>query len=65
VTERKAYRFMNGAALRYYNPQGWAGTAVTCFTLSSADDWGGCVKHTTGSGQDFQGGKPLQRPLAY
>jgi hypothetical protein len=60
---RNAYRFMNGASLRFYDPQGWTGTAVTCYTLSSADDWGGCTKH--GSAQNFQGGKPLQRPIAY
>ena len=55
---------MNGASLRYYDPAGWTGTAVTCYTLTGADDWGGCTQHDKASGQDFSG-KPLQRPLAY
>jgi hypothetical protein len=62
---REAYRFMNGASLRYYDPQGWTGTTVTCYTLTGADDWGGCTQHDKAGGQNFTGGKPLQRPLAY
>lgn len=58
---RNAYRFMNGASLRFYDPQGWTGTAITCYTLGSADSWGGCTQHNRG--QDFT--KPLQRPLSY
>jgi hypothetical protein len=66
VSTRQAYRFMNGASLRYYDPQGWAGTAVTCYTLGNADDWGGCTQHDKAAGQAFQNPeKPLQRPLAY
>ena len=64
VSTREAYRFMNGASLRYYDPQGWAGTSITCYTLDgNGDDWGGCSQHDKASGQGFS--KPLQRPLAY
>ena len=53
---------MNGAALRFYDPAGWTGTGVKCYTLGSADDWGGCTKHGGGTNTWT---KPLQRPIAY
>lgn len=44
-TARNAYRFTNGASLRYYQPAtNWEG-AGSCFTLASADSWGGCTQH--------------------
>jgi hypothetical protein len=61
---RNAYRFMNGASLRFYDPQGWTGTAVTCYTLSrntTPDSFGSCTKHNRGQGFT----KPLQRPISY
>jgi cytochrome c553 len=58
---RNAYRFMNGASLRYYDPKGWTGTNITCYTLGSADSWGGCTQHNKGTNWT----KPLQRPLTY
>jgi hypothetical protein len=63
-TTRNAYRFMNGASLRFYDPGGWTGTSVTCYTLNSdttPDAWGSCTKHGKGTGFT----KPLQRPLSY
>lgn len=33
---RNPYRFMNGASLRFYEPNGWTGTSVTCYTLNHA-----------------------------
>ncbi len=60
---RNAYRFMNGASLRYYDPEGWSSGIMTCYTLSSADSWGGCTQHDKSSGADFE--RPLQRPLNY
>jgi hypothetical protein len=61
---RNAYRFMNGASLRFYDPGGWSGTAVTCYTLSrntTPDSFGSCTKHNRGQGFS----KPLQRPISY
>jgi hypothetical protein len=61
---RNAYRFMNGAGLRFYDPNGWTGTSVTCYTLSNnttPDSWGACTQHNKGQGLS----KPLQRPLNY
>jgi hypothetical protein len=61
---RNAYRFMNGASLRFYDPNGWTGTSITCYTLSkntTPDSWGACTQH--GGGQGWT--KPLQRPLSY
>ena len=58
---RNAYRFMNGASLRYYDPAGWTGTGITCYTLKNADSWGGCTQHSKGTSWT----KPLQRPLIY
>jgi hypothetical protein len=58
---RNAYRFMNGASLRYYDPKGWTGTSITCYTLGTADSWGGCTQHNKGTNWT----KPLQRPLTY
>jgi hypothetical protein len=61
---RDAYRFMNGAGLRFYDPNGWTGTSITCYTLSNnttPDAWGACTQHNKGQGWN----KPLQRPLNY
>jgi hypothetical protein len=63
VLDRRTYRFMNGASLRYFNPEGWTGTAVTCFTLGTADTFGGCTQHGGKSGAGLT--KPIQRPLSY
>ena len=50
-TNRRAYRFMNGANLRYYAPGTWAsGTDNTCNTLTTVDGFGGCTKHTGAGG---------------
>ncbi len=58
---RNAYRFMNGGGLRFYDPGGWTGTAVTCYTLGSADGYSSCTRHSGGRG----GTKPFSRPLNY
>jgi predicted CxxxxCH...CXXCH cytochrome family protein len=56
----KRYRFMSGAAGRYFQPANpynsatidWTTTTeYGCYTLSAADSWGGCTKHA-GSGTD-------------
>ena len=61
-TNRRAYRFMNGANLRYYAPGTWAsGTDNTCNTLTTVDGFGGCTKHT---GTGFNGSTDA-RPLSY
>jgi mono/diheme cytochrome c family protein len=70
-TVRKAYRFMNGGAQRFYienntqtgsyDPDDWAGTSITCWTISGADDWSSCTQH--GNGYDWTA--PLDRPLRY
>ena len=62
--ERHAYRFMNGASLRYYDPNGWTGSSVTCYTLGSDDSWGGCTQHDQGgSGKPWT--RPVTRPIKY
>jgi predicted CxxxxCH...CXXCH cytochrome family protein len=61
--QRQAYRFMNGANLRYYDPNGWTGSSVTCYTLSSGDSWGGCTQHSPGSGKPWT--RPVQRQIKY
>ena len=58
---RDAYRFMNGASLRFYDPGSWSGTTVTCYTLNTGDAWGDCTQHSGGT--DWT--KSLQRPLNY
>jgi len=63
TSTREAYRFMNGASLRYYDPEGWSTSTFTCYTLGTADSWGGCTQHDKSSGPDFD--RPLQRPIAY
>ena len=61
---REAYRFTNGASMRYYNPMGWTGSSSQCFTISGQDaPWGGCTKH--GGGQSRTKGAPAQRPISY
>src|SRR6266508_1357996 len=34
---RNAYRFTNGASMRYYDPLGWTGTQSQCYTLSTGE----------------------------
>ena len=68
----KRYRFMSGASMRYYNPNGstaypttetpWGATgSVGCYTLGSADQWGSCTKHSGGTTQT----KNRARSLSY
>jgi hypothetical protein len=61
--ERQAYRFMNGASLRYYDPKDWTTGAVTCYTLGADDSWGGCTQHSPGSGKDWT--RSATRDLQY
>ncbi len=60
---REAYRFMNGNSMRFYDPGGWSGTSITCYTLSAnIDGFGGCTKHgNSGAGHT----KPFSRNLSY
>ena len=49
--------------MRYYDAMGWSGSQSECYTLGSRDTpWGGCTKHSGGSGART---KAVQRPLAY
>jgi hypothetical protein len=61
---RQAYRFMNGNSLRYYDPAGWTGTDVTCYTIDGGeeDSFGACSAHSGGRGPWT---KPVQRDLKY
>jgi hypothetical protein len=71
---RQAYRFMNGASLRYYDPNGWNTSSFTCYTLTnsevSGDSWGACSQHGN-SGKTYNrttsstGAGPVQRPIQY
>ena len=61
--QRQAYRFMNGASLRYYDPNGWNTATVTCYTLSSGDSFGGCTQHVPGNGKGWT--RPVQRSIKY
>jgi predicted CxxxxCH...CXXCH cytochrome family protein len=45
---RQAYRFVNGNSMRYYDPVDWVVGTRTCYTLNTADSWGGCTKHGGG-----------------
>jgi predicted CxxxxCH...CXXCH cytochrome family protein len=60
---RRAYRFTNGGALRYYNPNSWVLRESTCYTLSGGDGWSNCTAHTTARGSTRA--KQFQRPLRY
>jgi hypothetical protein len=61
---RAAYRFTNGNSMRYYNPGTWSGGTRTCYTLSTADTWGACTQHGSGtSGTPSAAG--AARPLSY
>ncbi len=66
--QREAYRFMNGANLRYYDPNGWSTASVTCYTLTdseaAADSWGACAQHDKGGGGK-PWTRPVQRPIQY
>jgi predicted CxxxxCH...CXXCH cytochrome family protein len=61
----KRYRFMSGASMRFWNPSGtatpdWTATSGgTCYTLSAADQWGSCTKHSGGTGQTINRGRSL------
>ncbi len=67
---RKAYRFLSGASLRFYDPGTWNQTTQTCWTLNSKapagsggpDSWGGCTQHGTSNGSK---NKAFIRPLTY
>ena len=61
--QRQAYRFTNGASLRYFDPNGWNTATFTCYTLSSADSFGSCTKHGPGSGTTFS--RPVVRDIQY
>lgn len=61
-TARNAYRFTNGASLRYYQPAtNWEGPG-SCYTLGTADSWGGCTQHGRSSASGMT--VPL-RPVSY
>jgi predicted CxxxxCH...CXXCH cytochrome family protein len=59
---RQAYRFTNGASLRFYDPGVWDTTAQNCYTLSTADTYGGCTQHGRNAGTKS---KLFTRPLNY
>lgn len=65
-SDRNAYRFMNGAGLRFFDPvsANWNDTSINCFTLSNSttDSWGDCTQHNKGKSN---WSKPLSRPLTY
>jgi hypothetical protein len=74
-TQREAYRFMNGASLRYYDPNGWSTATFTCYTLAdgevAGDAWGACAQHDPGSGKTYgraateNDAGPVQRDIQY
>jgi hypothetical protein len=50
--------------MRYYNPGTWSGGTRSCYTLSTADTWGGCTQH--GSGRSATAPvSDAARPLSY
>ncbi len=49
-TPHEAYRFMNGNSMRFFDPQGWTGASVSCYTLANGDEFGGCTKHSGAAG---------------
>ena len=61
--QRQAYRFTNGASLRYFDPEGWNTATFTCYTLSSADSFGSCTQHGPGNGKQFT--RPVVRDIQY
>ncbi len=66
LTQRNAYRFMNGDSMRYYDPNDWQSTVNRgCYTLSSGntDTWGGCTVHSGGIYRTNM--PPANRNLAY
>jgi hypothetical protein len=69
IGTRKAYRFMNGNSMRFYQPDtddaapwNWSGSDVKCYTLGASDTFGGCTKHSGGT-NNFT--KPIVRDLKY
>ncbi len=62
-SQRQAYRFTNGASLRFYDPNGWNTTSFTCYTLSAPDSFGACTQHGPGNGKTFN--RPLVRDIQY
>ena len=59
---RNAYRFMNGASLRYFDPQDWSAASVGCWTLGAEDEWGGCSQHDRSAATWT---RSVTRPLDY
>ena len=61
---RLAYRFMNGNSLRYYDPNSWTNTTISCYTIDSneEDSFGACSQHSK-SPKTFT--KLVQRDLKY
>jgi hypothetical protein len=65
------YRFLgSGGTWRYYSPNNttnpadptaWEGTsALACYTIASADAWGGCAKHTAAKTSTPYRARPLE-----
>ena len=69
----KRYRFMSGAAGRYFYPTASLGGAPNwttstdygCYTVTAADSWGGCVKHASGTLGSTKNATRRTRALAY
>ncbi len=63
TTTRNAYRFTNGGSMRFWDPNGWNTSSGTCWTLGgsgrAADQWGGCTKHSGGTGNTRKAPRPL------
>jgi len=60
---REAYRFTNGASLRFYDTgNSWTDSSSTCYTLGKGqnDQFGSCLKHNRGTGHTVP-----SRPLTY
>jgi hypothetical protein len=69
----KRYRFMSGASGRYFYPSAslggavdWTATNYGCYTLTAADNWGECVKHSGGTDANAKGNNVRRtRALTY
>src|SRR6185369_9928634 len=69
----KRYRFMSGAAGRYFYPTASLGgapdwttsTDYGCYTVTAADSWGGCTKHAGGALGSSKNATRRTRALAY
>ena len=64
TTCHRAFRFMNGASMRYFNPQDWNLAPQNCVTLASktSDAFGACSAH---DGTGYSRSRPLPRSLRY